>query len=415
MAQRKGSEYFEVQDGQRKWVQRRKRGRHPEKLLSVQRIRGLTEPGRYFDGNGLYLQVTETAAQSWIQRLSIRGKARQVGHGPYPLVSLAVARAKALEFRKVARQGGDPLADRRRAVPTFAEAAKAVIELQSPGWKNAKHTAQWMSTLEAYAFPKLGRRPVDVITSGDILDLLTPIWHKKSETAHRVRQRINTVMRWCVAKRHCEHNPAGDALTSVLPRQRPKAEHFKALPYSEVADAIKRVHESNAAPHTKLAFEFIALTASRSGEVRGARWEEFDLDAAIWTIPASRMKAGIEHRFPLSARALQVVRDAAKLKCCDLVFPSPTERALSDSALSKLLRELGIPATVHGLRTSFMTWASEKTHASREVLEASLAHTIKDKTEAAYARSDLLEKRRALMDSWATFLDPKQGNVVRIA
>lgn len=415
MAQPKDSEVFEVQVGGRSWVQRRKRGRHPEKLLSVQRIRGLTEPGRYFDGNGLYLQVTETGAQSWIQRLSIRGKVRQVGHGSYPLVGLAEARALALEFRKVARQGGDPLADRRRAVPTFAEAAQAVIEIQSPAWKNAKHTAQWMSTLEAYAFPKLARRAVNTITSGDILAVLMVVWHEKPETARRVRQRINTVMRWCVAQGYCEHNVAGDDLKGALPRQRPKAEHFKAIAYSRVADAIKRVRESNAAPHTKLAFEFIALTACRSGEARGALWSEFDLENAVWTVPASRMKAGVEHRVPLSERAVEIVHEAAKIRTSDLAFPSPTRRELSDNALSKLLRELGIAGTVHGLRSSFRDWASEKTHASRETLEACLAHTIKDKAEAAYARSDLLAKRARVMASWSSYLAGDVATVSRIA
>ena len=408
------SEFFEVQDGTRSWVQRRKHGRHPEKLLSVQRIRGL-EAGRHHDGNGLYLVVEPSGTRHWIQRVTIRGRVRQVGHGSFPLVSLAEARALAFQFKKVARAGGDPLTDRRRAVPTFAEAAQAVIEIQSPAWKNAKHVAQWMATLEVYAFPKLGRRPVDAITSGDILSVLMAIWHEKPETARRVRQRINTIMRWCVAEGHCEHNVAGDDLKGALPRQRPKAEHFKALPYSKVADAIKRVRESNAAPHTKLAFEFIALTATRAGEVRGARWSEFDLDNAVWTIPASRMKASVEHRVPLSERAVEVLQEAAKLRCSDLVFPSPTRRELSDNALSKLLRELGIAGTVHGLRSSFRDWASEKTHASREILEACLAHTVKDKAEAAYARSDLLEKRRPVMETWADFLANKKGTVIRIA
>ena len=412
MAQPK--EYFEVQDGERSWVQRRKHGRHPEKLLSVQRIKGL-ETGRHHDGNGLYLVVEPSGSRHWIQRLTIRGRVRQVGHGSFPLVSLAEARALAVQFKKVARAGGDPLADRWRAVPTFSEAAQAVIEIQSPAWKNAKHTAQWMSTLEAYAFAKLGRRPVDAITSGDILGVLTPIWHEKPETARRVRQRINTIMRWCVAQGYCEHNVAGDDLKGALPRQRPKAEHFKAIAYSRVADAIKRVRESNAAPHTKLAFEFIALTACRSGEARGALWSEFDLEDAVWTVPASRMKAGVEHRVPLSERAIEVVQEAAKLRCSDLVFPSPTRRELSDNALSKLLRELGISGTPHGLRSSFRDWASEKTHASRETLEACLAHTIKDKAEAAYARSDLLAKRVRVMESWAAFLAGDVATVSRIA
>ena len=415
MAQPKGSEYFEVQDGDRSWVQRRKRGRHPEKLLSVQRIRGLTEPGRYHDGLGLYLVVEPSGSRHWIQRLTVAGKVRQVGHGSFPLVSLAEARALAFQFKKVARAGGDPLADRRRAVPTFADAAQAVIEIQAPAWRNAKHRKQWMATLETHAFPKLGGRAVNTITSGDVLAILVPIWHSLPETARRVRQRINTVMRWCVAEGHCEHNVAGDDLKGALPRQRPKAEHFAALPYKEVANAIKRVRESNAAPHTKLIFEFVALTACRSGEARGAQWEEFDLDNAVWTIPASRMKAGVEHRVPLSERAVEVVQEAAKLRTSDLVFPSPTRRELSDNALSKLLRELGIAGTVHGLRSSFRDWASEKTHAAREVLEACLAHTIKDRAEAAYARSDLLSKRRAVMGAWAHYLNSKSAKVVQIA
>ena len=395
---------------------RRKAGRHPIQQLTAQQVKRITEPGRYFDGLGLYLNVSDTGAKSWVQRLMIQGKPREVGHGGYPLVGLAEARQMAFNFKKSARADGDPLAERHqdRGVPTFAEAAAAVLELNRPSWRNEKHAAQWQSTLETYAFPRLGNRSVDAITTADILAVLTPIWHEKPETARRVRQRLNTVMQWTVAQGYRQSNPAGDAISRALPKRSARVTHMRSLPYPEVATAVAKVQSSNATASAKLAFELLVLTATRSGEIRGARWEEIDLDGRIWTVPAERMKAGVEHRVPLSDRAAAILKEAGP-RADGLVFPSINGRMLSDNTLSKLLRENEIPAVPHGFRSSFRDWAAERTNTPHHVMEQALAHTIPNHAERAYARSDLFDKRRRLMDSWSAYLSKQTANVTRIA
>ena len=395
---------------------RRKAGRHPIQQLTARQVKRTTEPGRYFDGLGLYLNVSETGAKSWVQRLVIQNKPREVGHGGYPLVGLAEARQIAFDFKKAARVGGDPLAERHedRGVPTFAEAAAAVFELNRPSWRNEKHAAQWQATLETYAFPRLGSRPVDTITTADILAVLTPIWHEKPETARRVRQRLNTVMQWTVAQGYRQNNPAGDAISKALPKRSARVTHMRSLPFVEVAAAVARVRASNATASAKLAFEFLVLTATRSGEVRGARWEEIDLETATWTVPAARMKAGAEHRTPLSDRAMAVLQESGP-RADGPVFPSINGRALSDNTLSKLLRENEIPAVPHGFRSSFRDWAAERTNTPHHVMEQALAHTIPNQAERAYARSDLFQKRRTLMNSWARYLSEHKAKVTQIA
>ena len=388
----------------------RKRGRHPEKALSAAFVRTVTKPGRYCDGHGLYLLVTDTGARCWVQRLTIRGRRRELGLGGFPLVTLAEAREQALANRKQARSGGDPLAEKRKdqGMPTFEEAAGRVIEIHRPSWKNGgKSEAQWESSLREYVFPRLGRRSVSDVTTADVMAVLTPIWHGKPETARRVRQRIGAVMKWAVAQGLRGDNPAGDAIGAALPRHADIKRHQRALPHSEVAGAIGAVWASEASRPAKLAFEFLVLTACRSGEVRLARWDEVDLEAREWTIPGQRMKAKRPHRVPLSGRALEVLSVAQTLAWDDvgLAFPSIRYgKPLSDATLSKLLRDLGIPAVPHGFRSSFRDWAAECTAAPRAVMEAALAHVIKDKAEAAYARSDLFGHRRKLMDDWATYV-----------
>ena len=266
--------------------------------------------------------------------------------------------------------------------------------------------------MREYAFPRLGKRPVGEITTADVLAVLTPIWHDKPETARRVRQRIGAVMKWAVAQGYRGDNPAGEAIGQALPRHSDLKWHMKALPHGGVAGAIEAVRGSDASMAAKLAFEFLVLTAARSGEVRLAAWNEFNLDAGEWTVPGERMKAKRPHRVPLSARALDILNEARALSDgTGLVFPSPAGRALSDSTLSKRLRELGIAAVPHGFRSSFRDWAQERTNAPREIQEAALAHTVKDKVEAAYARSDLFERRRKLMNQWAAYLSASGGTV----
>ena len=398
-------------------VRRKPKGKHPEKALSPAFVRKASKPGRYNDGNGLFLKIDPSGAKRWGQRLVIHGRQRTLGLGGCAFVSLAEAREAALANRKIARAGGDPLAQRRRTadIPTFEAAAATVIELHRHGWRNEKHAAQWEATLRAYVYSRIGQRSVANITTADVMAVLMPIWNEKPETARRVRQRISTVMKWAVAKGYRGDNPAGDAIGAALPKHNGKTKrHHRALPHGEVAAAIEAVRNSNAGRSVQLAFEFLVLTAARSGEVRLATWDEIDRDAKTWTVPASRMKAGREHRVPLSERALAILDEVQALSDgSGLVFPGTrTGKPLSDMTLSKLMRDLDLDAVPHGFRSSFRDWAAECTNAPRDVMEAALAHTVRDKVEAAYNRTDLFERRRALMDQWASYLDGAASAVV---
>ena len=398
--------------------------RKPEKALTAQFVKTAREPGKYFDGHGLFLRVQPNGARQWVQRIVIRGKRCELGLGNPALVSLAEARDAALKNRKLAQSGGDPMRAKREsdAVLSFEEAARKVHALHLPTWRNAKHGAQFLATLESYTFPRIGKLRVADVNTADVLAVLTPIWTQKPETAARVRQRIGMVMKWAVAQGWRQDNPA-ESIAQALPRRdQSLMSHRKALTYAEVSDCITAVQASGAGISTKLAFEFLVLTATRSGEARGALWSEIDLGpatsatSATWTIPASRMKAKREHRIPLTARAVAILREAKALgDGAGLVFPgTKAGKPLSDMTLSKLVKELDFAADIHGFRTSFRTWAQERTNFPREVAEAALAHAIKDKAEAAYARSDVFEKRRKMMDAWAGYLAGEAGKVVRI-
>ena len=389
-----------------------------EKVLSAAFVRTASKPGKYFDGHGLFLKVDASGARRWVQRIVIRGKRTEIGLGAASLVSLADARESALENRKLARSGGDPLQAKRtaEALLSFEEAARKVHKIHEPTWRNKKHAAQFLSTLATYTFPRIGKLKVSVVTTADVLAVLQPIWLEKPETARRVRQRIGTVMKWAVANGWRQDNPA-DTISSALPKQDKTQVHRKALPYNKVPDFLDCLKASNAGPVTKLALELLILTASRSGEVRLAEWSEFDLENAVWTRPALRMKAKKEHRVPLSPRALEVLSEAKELGTGEgLVFPgTKLGKPLSDMTLSKLVKALGYDVDVHGFRTSFKTWAQERTNTPRDVSEAALAHTVKDKAEAAYARSDFFEKRRWLMESWSSAIATKvSDNISRI-
>ena len=390
--------------------------RRLDKRLSAQFVRN-AGPGFYCDGHGLNLRVDPSGARRWVQRLVIRGRPRWLGLGGYPLVSLAEARQRAFVNRKLARAGGDPLAERRREqqMPTFEEAAGRVIDLHRPGWRNAKHGAQWEATLRSHAFPHIGHVAIADVTTADVLQVLTAIWHDKPETARRVRQRISAVMKWGIAQGYRSDDPAGAAIGKALPQHQTTARHMRALPHREVAEAIAAVRASKAWWGTKSAFEFLVLTAARSGEVRLASWEEMDLDAAVWTVPAERTKSHREHRVPLCRRAIEILSQAQELgDGQQLAFPSMRRKALSNMTLSKLMKELGIPAVPHGFRSSFRDWAAEQTGARHDVIEACLAHAVRNPTVAAYARSDLFERRRRLMDTWGQYLAGERGQVVSL-
>ncbi|MCY4027873.1 MAG: tyrosine-type recombinase/integrase [Acidobacteria bacterium] len=383
-------------------------GRQPHHALSTAFVRNVAQAGRYCDGDGLYLDVQPTGTRSWVQRLVIRGRRRELGLGGFPLVPLKDARAAALANRRLARAGGDPLAEKRRlkSMPTFAVAAEAVLAQMRPGWRNPKHGKDWLSSMERFAFPRLGKLPVSEVTSADVVETLRTVWHERPATARRVRQRISTVMEYAVALNYRDDNPCS-RIGPVLGPQQDLVQHMRALPHRDAAAVVAKVRASKVFPTVKLAFEFLVLTAARSGEVRGARWDEIDTADHVWTVPATRTKAKREHRVPLTRRAEQIL-DAARAagNGGPLLFPSARGKRINDMALSGLLRTLEVPAVPHGFRSTFRDWAAEETNHPREVVEAALAHTVQNKVEAAYARSDLFERRRRLMDDWAVYLDP---------
>jgi integrase len=343
-----------------------------------------------------------------------------MGLGPYPLITLAEARELAQTNKRAALKGHDPFSEKRRKKVeaarrlTFAEAAERARDELAPAWRGKREPQAFLSSLKTYAFPYFGNAEMAEITSADIRRAVLACRAKVPNSSVKVQHRILSVFKWSIAEGLRETNPAtSDAL--ALPRMERKQKNYRALPYSEIHGAINTVKASGAWTSTKLAIEFAILTAARSGEVRGAGWEEIDMAAAVWTIPAERMKMNREHRVPLSGRAVEVLKNAEALRdASGLVFPSVRGKQLSDMTLSKLVKELGINSTVHGFRSSFRTWAQERTNVPGEVAEAALAHVKADKVEAAYARSDLFEKRRKLMNSWAAFLSETEAKVARI-
>lgn len=386
----------------------RQRNRPAKRPLTAVAVKYIKAPGRYWDGNGLYLVVDESGARRWLLRIYVQGRRRDIGLGSARLVPLVTARDIAIEMRRVARDGGDPLAERRkrrRIAPTFKEAATQVHSETVASWKNARHSASWLSSLEAYAFPVFGNRPIDQIATSDVLKVLLPIWLTKSETARRVRQRLRTVFDWSrVAYSLNCANPV-DGVERALPKQSDRKQHLAALPYAEVPSFMTRLRQRSPAEPTILAFEFLVLTACRTSEVLLAAWDEIDFEAAIWTIPAMRMKANELHVVPLCPRALQILAAAKKLAGKDpLVFVSRArEQPLSNMVFLMTLRRMELAVTAHGFRSSFRDWAAEETDFPNFVVEKALAHAIDNKVEAAYRRGDLLKKRRELMDAWSAF------------
>ena len=383
------------------------------RMLSATFVRNVNLPGRYGDGRGglgLSLLVKPASrggfSKSWSQSVRLGGKPTSIGLGRYPVVTLAMARERALDNARAIAEGRDPRRRTACSVPTFAEACETVIAIHAGNWKTGGRTEEsWRATLRDYALPRLGGMPVNAVAGADVMDVLLPIWFTKRNTARNVRQRIGAVMKWAIAQGHRPDNPAGDALSAALPNNAGPRRHQRALPHAEVGAALARVRASGAHASTVLAFEFLVLTAARSGEVRNARWEEFDLEGAVWTIPAERMKAGRAHRVPLSPRALEVLDEARRLPPgAGTVFPSPTGRTQRHHYMARLLRELEIDAVPHGFRSSFRDWAAECTDAPREVCELALAHVNSDRVEAAYRRSDLFDRRRVLMNDWAAYV-----------
>jgi integrase len=376
--------------------------------LSPTAVKAATRPGRIGDGDGLFLVISRTGSKSWVCRAQKNGRRRDIGLGSANKVTLALARKRALEVRGWMEVGLDPVFEKHKArgIPTFKEAAAKVYAANRKGWRNGKHEWQWMRTLEQFAFPALGDICVSEIAGPMIRNVLAEIWLAKPETARRVRQRIGMILDWAFANGYRETEAPMRSITKGLPRQPRNDGHHAALPYPELPSFLQnlRMREN----FGRLALELTILTAARSGEVRNALWTEIDFEQALWTIPGLRMKSGRDHVVPLSATAIRVLERCAKLRPekATFVFPgSKPDQPLSDMTLIKVLRDMKVPATVHGFRSTFRDWASETTDFPGELAEAALAHAVKDKTEAAYRRGTLLDKRRALMNRWDEFCE----------
>ncbi len=394
--------------------------------LTARKVQTVTEPGMYSDGQGLYLCVAPGGTKSWILRTTIKGRRTangnpyrvEIGLGSVADVSLAKAREEASPLRLQARKGINPLDERRRQMLTFEQAARKVYEGLLPTWRNEKHAQTWWSTVNKHANSQFGNRPIESVTSADILDVLGPIWVERHETAKRLSQRLSTIFDWARGAGHYPNPNPVDGLKKSLPHVKRRAVHMAALPWEELPAFMSVLSERSGVSARTL--EFIILTASRSGEARGARWSEFDFKSKVWTVPADRMKRGIEHRVPLCDEALAVLEKVRGLDV-EFVFPATSrdnrgkvreQSVMVFKALLRRMRREGF--TVHGFRSTFRDWCSESAHADREVAEASLAHAVGNETERSYARSDLFDRRRSLMDAWGQYVVGKSGDVVRM-
>lgn len=394
------------------------------KELSPLAVGRLSQPGHHAVGGvaGLYLYVSDAGARSWVLRAMVGSKRRHLGLGGFPDVPLAQAKERARKARDEISSGIDPILQKRAtasalkasqaAETTFKQAAEAFIEAHGETWKNAKHRAQWTNTLVTYAYPVIGGLGVQHIGQEHVLKILEPIWKTKTETAVRLRGRLESVLDWATVRKYrTGDNPARwkghlDKLLAA-PGRIQKVEHHAALPIDAMPEFMAELRQRDGA--AARALEFAILTAARSGEARGATWNEIDKKAKVWTIPAERMKAGKEHRVPLTPSAMKIIETMPKVEDSEFIFTAPRGGALSDMALTQVMRRMKVDAVPHGFRSTFRDWAGERTHHPREVAEQALAHTLQDKVEAAYRRGDALDKRRVLMDEWAAFISKPLG------
>ena len=373
---------------------------------------------------GLYLCVSPSGSRSWIARVNVDGKRREMGLGSFPDVSLSIAREKARAARSDTTMGIDPVAHRKEArsarqalkatQKTFADCAKAYIEAHSDSWRNAKHRAQWPATFETYVYPTMGTVLVGEVTQAHVMAVLLPIWKTKTQTATRLRGRIEQVLAWATAAgfRQGENCARWTGLLDQLlpaPGKVSEPRHHPAVRVDDMPAFIKALRQHDGL--SPKALEFVVLTAARSGEVRGATWAEIDLEAAVWTVPKERMKAGKEHRVPLNTQAIKLLEAMPRIEGTELVFPAPRGGQLSDMALTALTRRMnfrddaGRVCVPHGFRSSFRDWVFERTDYPRDLAEAALAHALENKVEAAYRRGDALERRRAMMQTWANYCE----------
>ena len=384
--------------------------------LNALTVKTLKKPGIYTDGNTLNLRITEMGTKSWVQRISIEGRQRNIGLGAYPAVGLAEARQKARDNAKAVREGHNPIEDKKQArkeaeerasVKPFWEIAQKVIDIKKPHWDSYKTEQRWTNNFLFYVVPIIGHKRLRDITRDDILEILEPIWLTKISTSKRIRQTISNVFDYAIAKNWCKDNPADKAILQILP-QRPKSEtnHHKSMPYEDVPAALITIRESTADDLTKLAIEFLTLTAARSKEVRLACWNEIDQKTRKWIVPAEHMKARKEHRVPLTDRMITILEEAAALHPSkDLIFPNRNRgKPFSDSTFSKLFREKEIETVPHGLRSCFRNWTMEQPNTDHVMAEIALSHEVGTEVQQAYATSDMFEKRRDMMQGWTNFI-----------
>ncbi|WP_337180590.1 tyrosine-type recombinase/integrase [Sphingopyxis granuli] len=376
------------------------------KRLSATSVKTENRVGRHGDGDGLFLVIGSNGSRSWVCRVQKDGRRRDFGLGSAVKVPLARARDMSRQVRSWVEAGLDPRHERRKVegIPTFREATATVYASHSKSWRNAKHNWQWLRTLEMFVYPRLGDRKVSEITGPLIHDVLAEIWLTKPETARRVRQRIGLVLDWAFSKGYRDSEAPIKAASKGLPRQPKATKHHAAMPYSAIAAFLMKLRRLETMG--RLALEFAIATAARSGEVRGATWEEIDLEARLWTIPGDRMKSGREHVVTLSDHACRILRRCQELRVEGqpyIFYGTKPGQPMSDMTIVKVLRDMGEPYTPHGFRSTFRDWASETTDFPDRIAEAALAHVVKDKTEAAYRRGPLLEKRREMMAAWSAY------------
>lgn len=388
---------------------------HIKGNLTVKKIESPLAPGRYGDGSGLHLIVKKSGAKSWVLRTVVRGHRVDIGLGGLSYTSLQDARQKAHEFRSIARNGGDPRIKRDNSIPTFKELAESVYQERLPTWKNKKHASQWINTLRDYTFDEIGSLNVDNIDSSHVLKIISPIWSSKHETARRVMQRVGVILDVARAKKYREgENPISEIKSlGVLPKINIQPKHHSAMKWQDLPKFYSLLSERSETAAKALCFTI--LTAARTSETLGATWDEIEDD--IWIIQPERMKAGRLHEVPLSFESLEVLKTQLGVSDKVIFEGQKRHRPLSNMAMENVLRRMDVKSvgvTVHGFRSTFRDWASEVAGASREVAEAALAHNTKSKTEAAYARSTLLEKRRSLMERWAQYVTGASGQVVHI-
>ena len=393
--------------------------RHPVNKLTALEVARLKIPGRYADGNNLYLLVEPSGAKRWVLRLTVNGRRRDMGFGNSIVIPLKKAREMAIYYKSLAKSGLDPILERKKEQGlniSFQICAENVFKIVEPSLKNKKFAKSWISSLERYAYFYIGKKPISQVTSSDILNILTPIWYTKGETARKIKQRLRMIFKWARAKGYLKGDNPVELAEQALPKIKKSKNHFKAIDFNQLPNLIKKINHSTLSSVTRSALEFTILSAARTTEVINALWEEIYFDENLWIIPPERMKNNQEHIVPLTKRMISILNDLKKRSKNNVyIFEGPKNKPISNNTMRLALqRQLDVKATIHGMRSSFKDWASETTNFGNEVSEMVLGHSISNKIEAAYRRGKLLDKRRNLMEQWNDYLYCDEVKVIKI-